>query len=545
MEECKLRHPALAKMISVLLAVLCIVMIGFGVVNKREASADREKGLRAAENLAAKREKYVELDKELAEDPLNYEAATAELEKLIEQYKKASDEHKAKLAEFSATKGGTYKGSLALDEAAVALKAGKKQYEDGVEEMKKQLGEFAYILESPPTQEQIKYAAMAVEGAKAQADMLLEKVNGLQSKLDELSEQGISETALAELRETLTSLNEEKSFQESEETRLQELFDAGKARLEEAEAAAAAYISELSGLSEEELAAEAEAYIVQQTGKTSEELRTEADGYETQLQEVKNRITELTTMITETEGQAEEMAAVLGEIQTAMTAAKAGYEAAAAGYASAKELYEQLLMAVQAIEMLNAAKKAILKGEAEIGDAWYTLKLTKDGFPETQRELLSDKSELENEQTVISEMEEKIDSYDDITNRWKRAKTALLLYPDIKSRVEDGEDIAESAQTVSLTMKNNTEREYNGQLAIAILCIAAGVFGLMALPAAFEKMRTYPAIMVFTVLCLLCAAGAECVGIYMDLEQPYAALAGALFALMLIPAALPEKKRGT
>lgn len=544
MEECNLRHPALVKVMSVALAVLCIVMIGFGITKINDASENREKSLKAAENLAAKCDKYIEIDREFAADPLNYEAAAAELDKLLEQYEKDNAEHKAKLAEFSATKGGTTMGSLALDEAAVALKAGKKQYEDSVAELTKQLGEFSYILQNPPSAEQMQFMAMAVEAAKVQADKWNEKLTELQNKQEELYEQGIHEEALAELRVLITSLGEEKVQLEDEEAKLQTLYDNSKAQFEEAKEAVTAYIAEQTGLSEEEKAAAAEAYIVQLTGKTAEEWETEVAGYETELQGIKDEISELTERLGETTERADEMEAALDEIQKSLDTVKIGYDAAAAEYSKAKDLYEKLSMAVQAIQMLNEAKRAIQVSEVEIGNAWYTLKQTREGFDETHDELLSDKLQLENEQAAIREMENKIDSYNDISNRWKRARTALLLYPDIKSRVDAGEEITESAQTVKAAMENSAEREYKGRRTIAILCIVSGMFGLMTLPAAFEKIRTYPGIMIFTVLCLLCAAGAESIGLYMDWGQTYAALAGALFALLLIPAALPEKKRG-
>ena len=197
-------------------------------------------------------------------------------------------------------------------------------------------------------------------------------------------------------------------------------------------------------------------------------------------------------------------------------------------------LYDKLVMLIKAKAMMDQAAETLKAGETEIGTAWYKLQQTKAGLADTEERLKNEKKQLIKDYNKLSEVDRTVDEYDDLTARQKAARTALVLYPDIKTRTEAGEDVAAAAQAVRDSMEKELEREFAGRLGISILCIAAGICGILTLPAAFERMRTYPALRVFAILCLACAVGAECVGLFMGWGQTYAAVFGALFALLVL-----------
>jgi len=135
-----LKHPALTKVMSAALAVMCLVMIGFGAVRISGAVENRDRSREAAQNLAEKTENYIKLSAELDSSPVDYDEVSEEQTERRDKYDSDNSKHRAGVAEYTATKGGTAMGSLALDEAAYAIQVGWEQYYAGVRELNEQLG---------------------------------------------------------------------------------------------------------------------------------------------------------------------------------------------------------------------------------------------------------------------------------------------------------------------------------------------------------------------------------------------------------------------
>ena len=128
---------------SAALAVMCLVMIGFGAVRISGAVENRDRSREAAQNLAEKTENYIKLSTELDSSPVDYDEVSEEQTERRDKYDSDNSRHRADVAEYTATKGGTAMGSLALDEAAYAIQVGWEQYYAGVREMNEQLGDYA------------------------------------------------------------------------------------------------------------------------------------------------------------------------------------------------------------------------------------------------------------------------------------------------------------------------------------------------------------------------------------------------------------------
>lgn len=514
---------------SAALAVLCFVMIGFGAVKVGDAAETRDRGCEAVKNLENKRENYIKLDEELKASPVDYEAVTAEQAQRQEKYDKDNSRHRADLAEYTATKGGTEMGSLALDEAAYAIQVGRKQYEAGLKELNDKLGNYAFLLDHIPTEEELSGVKMLIDQAQSDYDRAKNRYDEFQTKVNSLRDEGISEVNLAELREMAAELYDEKEELEYRKQEYETLVEASKANVDMLNN----LLAELEA-DENVPRDEINSKIGELMGKTPEEIMSELEFDTEELGKIQASIDELDRRIVEADGKIEDVSVTLDEVQRNLDDARTVYEDAAAKLAELRDLYDKIIMASKARDMMAEAEYALEMGQIEVDTAWYKLQQTKAGFAETEERLMTEKEQLAQDHIELSEVERTVEEYDDLTARHKAARTALILYPEIKSRVEAGEDIAESAEAVRISMAENTEREFKGRMTIYILCVLAGVFGLLTLPEAFEKVKTYPMLTVFAVLCFLCAAAAEVLGIYLGWGQTYAALAGAIFALLLI-----------
>lgn len=528
-----MKHPALTKVMSAALAVMCLVMIGFGAFKIADARENREKSLEAAQNLETKINNYTALSEELAASTVDYDSVSREQTELREQYNSDNSKHRAELAEFTATKGGTAMGSLALDEAAYAIQMGWKMYYAGLDELNSQLGDYTGLLELLPTAEELAGLQVLIDTAKEEVDISKTRMDELQAKLDSLREEGVSEITLAELRDIIAELFEEKRELELEESEIEALRNTANAAMAIVESVRASMEADESILPEN-FDEELERRVIELTGKTVEDITAELQQSEQRLAELRASIDEINRRIEEADGDLEQVTVTLDELQQGLDEARIAYEEANAKLAELQELYDNILMATQAKTMMEEAAFALEKGQAEVDTAWYKLQQTKKDFSETEQRLESEREQLQKDHEELTRITRTVDEYEDLTARHKAARTALVLYPDIKAGVDAGGEVADSAQTALLSMRENAEREFKGRLAISILCLAAGVFGLLTLPEAFERVRTYPTIHVFTILSFLCASGAECLGMCLGWGQTYAALFGALFALLLL-----------
>lgn len=528
-----MKHPALTKVMSAALAVMCLVMIGFGAVRISGAVENRDRSREAAQNLAEKTENYIKLSAELDSSPVDYDEVSEEQTERRDKYDSDNSKHRADVAEYTATKGGTAMGSLALDEAAYAIQVGWEQYYAGVRELNEQLGDYAFLLDELPSEEQLAELGALIEQTRSEVEKYKGSFDEMQSKLDELREQGVDEITLGELKDMIEELLKEKAELELREQELEAAYADAGADMALVDSVRAELEAD-GDLSPDELYDELERRVYELTGKTVEEIAASLEENGEKLEEIKAAIKEIMKRIEDADGKLEDVTVTLDEVQQGLDDARRLYDEANAKLEELLGLYDKLVMLIKAKAMMDQAAETLEAGETEIGTAWYKLQQTKAGLADTEKRLKNEKEQLIKDYNKLSEVDRTVDEYNDLTARQKAARTALVLYPDIKTRTEAGEDVAAAAQAVRDSMEKELEREFAGRLGISILCIAAGIFGILTLPAAFERMRTYPALRVFAILSLACAVGAECVGLFMGWGQTYAAVFGALFALLVL-----------
>ena len=173
-----MKHPALARIFSLVLVVLCLTMLlaGLGSVNK--AMRERTKSLAAYDRLTDRIEEYRALRQALA-DGKSYDEANAALEQDLEQHESDAAQHRMDLAVYTATRSGLQTGEDALNQAESAFQEGKAQYLAGLKLLEEQEKAFweGY--------EQFQQGKKQLEeGAKTLA-LARQTVNALQSQLEQ------------------------------------------------------------------------------------------------------------------------------------------------------------------------------------------------------------------------------------------------------------------------------------------------------------------------------------------------------------------------
>lgn len=220
----------------------------------------------------------------------------------------------------------------------------------------------------------------------------------------------------------------------------------------------------------------------------------------------------------------------------------------AAAFGSINEAYIDTMIdsgekaIAEAKQQLAAAKAKIDAGEKQIQSnlelIWYKMGQADEEeaqFAADRDELMSESETLEAEAAVVEERK---------NDEAKFNSTSALLkgYDGIKSRLDNGGALPDSADEYAGEYYAEYNKLHIGRLAICILEIVGGVLGFVCLPSAFEKNKNRILLLAPAVLCFVCAAAAEAVGVALGLGQSYAAIVCAVFALLYIPCAAPRNK---
>lgn len=134
-----MKHPALARVFSVVLAVMCLLMLINGITGFQKADAEHSERRAYAEKYAARISSFEELENRAA-NSLSYDEARQELEKLLAEHEEAASQHRTDTALYTAGKGGNTMGANLIWEYMAEVKAAKTELEtaqsqfDGVEE---------------------------------------------------------------------------------------------------------------------------------------------------------------------------------------------------------------------------------------------------------------------------------------------------------------------------------------------------------------------------------------------------------------------------
>ena len=119
----------------------------------------------------------------------------------------------------------------------------------------------------------------------------------------------------------------------------------------------------------------------------------------------------------------------------------------------------------------------------------------------------------------------------------------LLKREAIQNGVDAGLSLEDAAYAAAQDLADGADEAWQGRALAYLLLLAGGVFGLIGIPAAFEKIRSRFLLLAPVLLCLLCAAGAEAVCLYQGRGSSYSALAAGIFALVQLAVCIPRVKK--
>lgn len=559
-----MKHPALARVFSIVLAIMSLFMLLNGAFGFGKADAALKDSMEEYRRLEEKTDTYAQLSAQL-ESSVSYEEALAELEAMQEQHDEDAAQHRTDLATHTATMGGYEMGANMIRDGQEQLAQAKAELETG----KKQLAE---------KEQQLNQAAAAFNAAKPQAEgaisglsqaagslsLAASGVEGMITGLSALSPQpeNPGETApgvptVPQQVEKPTEPGENATDEEKEKYQLAlaayEKYLQEKAEYDEAVAARAEY---------EEKKATYDGWRTQYVtavGNINAELINNQVG-------IANAAGALSTTVSALPSAAPELAAGVPDAEVNVPtlladlspeeniAALSTFQGELNAAASIPSAIQKNLSAMEA--QLAAGQQALAQGKAQLVQGEEALK---KGENELQHQLellwynmgqLEDEAvELEESKTRLDQETEELDrrlvSVDEkkeIERKYRSSRVILMREDAIASAVDAGQDLTEAARNYIQDGREAARHRHTLLYIINALALAGGLLGLLSIPGSFEKTGRRLLLILPTVLCLACALGAEGLNLRLGLGQMYTALAAALAAVLHLAAILPKNK---
>lgn len=128
-----MKHPVLTKVFGIVLAILCLLMLGVGIRGCVTSVNDYNEANEAYGNLLSKISKMIDLDRKINGGKFSHEAQATELERLQKQYDEDSAAHRTDVTTYTATEAGAVMGQSALSQAADTMEKAWAQYYAGLE----------------------------------------------------------------------------------------------------------------------------------------------------------------------------------------------------------------------------------------------------------------------------------------------------------------------------------------------------------------------------------------------------------------------------
>lgn len=554
-----MKHPVLTRMIAVMLALLCGVMLiaglGIGAKTAREwknAQAD-------VRRLTDRTQEYRAVLEALSSRGFAGESGDA-VSAGEQAHESASAKHRAALAAYTATRGGVQAGMAAMDEAEGMLLMGKQAYEEGRRQFEEQAAAFEDGYRQ--FQEGKKQLALGMElmteaeTALAAAQAQLASLKALGDLLDSGDEDARLEVSVAAYDQMLAAYDEafglldrleqrgglseeelsmiikligEKTGQEISDLQIPALTPEMLEQLRGS-------IQTATGMTPEELRAKLQSERDALASREAEEPLTEEEFEAIRAVYAANReaivqalsaaqvqVDSLSAQVAEARGQMEEAQAQMAEMDEYMEQAKAAIE--------------------QGRAALDQAGVQLAQGEAQMQSGRAQLNEQQKKLEEERLRLEGEKAGLESGAAVLRRLDTNARELQELKDRENSLRLMLLGWNSVKLRFSEGEELLTAAVAAGETMFRDAQDQYHGRSLTALLMLIASVCGLAAIPAAFEKLKNRIWLVLPALSCMGLAIAAEVLCERLGRGSSYSALAAAIFALLLILVALPSEKK--
>lgn len=558
-----MKHPALTRIFSLILAVLCLTMLGAGLGITRTAIRTKASDLAGYQRLSDRIEEYRQVHDALA-DSIGYEATSSALQTELDQHQKDASQHRIDLGIFTATRSGLQSGQAALKQAESAFWSGKAQYEAGLalfEEQEKAFWEGYQQFQNGKTQ--LEAGSKTLELADAALSALRAQLNqsrSLASILESEDENARQEITVAAYDSMLSSLDGAVQVYETlksqggispEQMQLLAQLLAEKSDVD---------ISELldnitwEGISAESLQ-ELEDQVRERTGMSVAEIRARIqqerdnaaalDGdspiSEEQFQAMQAIYAENRALLEQIdqamEGKLTEFDAQLQESRTQMEEARKQIQELEPVMEQGKAAIEQ---ARAALDMAGGQMKM---GEQALVDGRRQLEEQLEELKEKEKQLRQEKNELDREAKILDEKSAAAEALKELERRETSLRLMLLERDEIWQRTDQGMQLLEAADDYTAVLSRRIEQSFEDLLKIGALLILGGVAGFLQIPSAFEKNKSRFWLIAPVLLCLGCAVAAELLCRLQGRGDSYSALGTAIFALVQLALVIPTSKK--
>lgn len=584
-----MKHPVLVRVFAIVLTILCLVMMLAGLLGLRSASRDRQ---RAYEDAGRLRDRAAAYTVALAalEDGTPYQEANENLQRHQAEHDKLASRHRSEMALYTATQSGLRSGTYAMDQADAAFAEGKRQYEAGLAEFNKQAAAFdAQVAQFQQGKQQLlnfvslyNAAAQLLQNAQGHA----QNAHAMADLLDSGDPDARRQLTLAAYDGMLAAADQSAALIQTIRD-LSPTLDA----IAEMDAGSLDSLSQLGQLGD--LAGS----DVQMPEIDPEQVRQIKEVYDQAWPQVKELIAQMDTLIPAMDAAAQNatgksIAELRADAQAQRDAVASGeedvplsddqFEALRASYAASRELIaaaqanaDSLLGQFQSVSdqiggvlgaaqeqiaqaegMLEQGKAAIEQGRAALAEAGKQIEAGEKALYDAramiwwqmgqQRQkaakLEHEKARLDLESAQLKETEEAVEARKELEQNERSLRLMLLQREDVQTRADEGAALSDAAILAAAGVEENADFQWKGRSLAYLLLIAAGVLGILGLPAAFEKTKSRFLLLAPVLLCLLCAGAAEGVCLYLGRGSSYSALGGAIFALIQLLVSIPKVK---
>ena len=204
------------------------------------------------------------------------------------------------------------------------------------------------------------------------------------------------------------------------------------------------------------------------------------------------------------------------------------------------ELLDRLHITEALVQLLEPMlEKAEQQMQAALEELWYQMgEAEKDTL-----KLEAEKLGLDKEAVLLSKRTLDADALKDLRSRYISSRQLLMNIPEVRAMTGDESELADNARLWLRTYTQETERLYQGKRLINMLAICSGVMAVLGIPAAFELLKSRFFLIAPVLLCMLSAAGAEALNLYLGEGQHYFGLFTAIFAFIQLLIVLPRVKK--
>ena len=549
-----MKHPALARVFSIVLAIMSLIMLLNGAVGFGKADAALKESLDQYQRIEEKTDTYEALSIQM-KNSVSYEEALAELEALQEQHDDDAAQHRTDLATHTATMGGYELGAAMIMDGKEQLAAAKAELEAGKAQLAEKEQQFNQLVTTFNTVEPLLKAAInALSGSEEEFKAAIALIDALIARIDVIlenrpqqPEEPVAPTLPIAPPEDADE--EMKAAYEQAMAAYEQLLAAFEKAMEEYENALAEYETDLAAWEQEYQSVHSS--VLAEAGEVDSRIQAGSALMNAALSQLPADVLDDLGGLAGSDISMPDLSNLsLEEVRSALVQLRA-YLVAEGNVKSALEkalasLQKQITEGQQALDLAKAqvllGEKALKRAEQELQHQlellWYNMGQLED----ESAELEANKLRLDQEADDLERRLVSVDEKKEIERKHRAARIVLMQEEGIASAVNSGGDLIESARAYVQNGREEAQRHHGLMYVINALALAGGVLGLLSIPGSFEKVKRRLLMILPTVLCLVCALAADGLNMYLGLGQMYTALAAVIAAVLHLATILPKNK---